>query len=389
MEKPKKISCDRTIASLTPDQLANVEKRCKDDQYSTGGFLTADQSLVKVIEDDLAYLKSVSITTTQIVDFLKYLLDAVTQIKHTETLTTKCTILSKDGWSCRNKHSNIFMYDGKKYEVHMVVFGGSQECPFLAESDAHGRYFGYNYGDREIEVVNAKGDRVIFSTLHLHMIEIHSFFEGPGVRYRLDPKMLVEFFELKTGSDYNVQRVKIKRWTMASASDLPDFEDVKGHTPTTISGADFYLLRKKLYVNCGCKPKDTRIKDKLDKAKADLKLIKATPAPVVTAELLKAPKEKWDAHQRLVEERQCQIYKLEDEIGDLEIEYKDGFVDASASDKIIDTLQAGPRYLLISDAMLDVEHVDMAWAEFRLISCMYLPESDIVKEYRKLHNITF
>jgi hypothetical protein len=78
-----------------------------------------------------------------------------------------------------------------QYRVSRVTWGGAQQCPFQSPSDKC--YYGYEYGGKDFVIEDLVTKRsVAISSLTLHMIENHNFFQRPGSLYRLEPRVLVD-----------------------------------------------------------------------------------------------------------------------------------------------------------------------------------------------------
>lgn len=75
------------------------------------------------------------------------------------------------------------------FEVKVDSVRGKLPCPFSHPGI---------YPKTNTTVVNTKLDKeIIYTDLHIHMIEAHGFYEGRGSRFRLEPKELVEILEVE------------------------------------------------------------------------------------------------------------------------------------------------------------------------------------------------
>jgi len=100
---------------------------------------------------------------------------------------------------------------------------GAQECPFQDPNDK--KYYGYEYGSTDVLIENLNtGKKIQFNTLLPHMIRYHHFFESPNVSHRLDPKDVIEIFNLQEGIDYSPKYVTKYYWSIdMSSSHLEDY----------------------------------------------------------------------------------------------------------------------------------------------------------------------
>lgn len=138
--------------------------------YSDDGFLQPGDRLKDIIKNDRSYLESVNITYQQISDFLDYVIR-------------------------KRKHS--------KYKIRMISYMDSQKCPFCDDD-------GY---DSDITIIDRiTKENITFSILLPHMIEKHHFSESPNCKHRLDPKKIVEMFDLKPDVNYRLQYEYYYRW---------------------------------------------------------------------------------------------------------------------------------------------------------------------------------
>jgi hypothetical protein len=74
------------------------------------------------------------------------------------------------------------------FEVQVDSVRGKLPCPFSHPGI---------YPKTNIRVRNKSLDReIIFTEMHIHMIEAHGFYEGRGSRFRLEPKDLIDILEI-------------------------------------------------------------------------------------------------------------------------------------------------------------------------------------------------
>jgi hypothetical protein len=172
------VHCNHSYEDLNIDEIKMIETRMYPGQYSDEGFLQTGESLFEICENDRQYLQSINITYKQIVDFLTSL---------------------------------IKKWKDPRYKITEVSYLGFQECPFqnyLLDDEDHNEY-----GDSDITITDkTTGESITFNTLLLHMIEAHHFFESPLVSHRLDPKKIIEMFNLQPKVSYELQYKDYYKW---------------------------------------------------------------------------------------------------------------------------------------------------------------------------------
>lgn len=188
-----RVCCNRSYEDLSIDEIKMIEARMYPGQYSDEGFLQTGESLFEICENDRQYLQSINITYKQIVDFLTSLIRK-----------------RKD----------------PRYKITEISYLGSQQCPFqnhLLDNELHDEY-----GDSDITITDKiTGKNITFNTLLLHMIEIHHFFESPLVSHRLDPKRVIEMFNLQPKVSYELQYKDYYKWKNTNCFNNCNKENIK------------------------------------------------------------------------------------------------------------------------------------------------------------------
>jgi len=82
-----------------------------------------------------------------------------------------------------------FISVGPHFEVRVDTVRGKLPCPFQHP----GIYRKANTTVRNTRL----GREITYTDLHIHMIEVHGFYEGKGSRFRLEPKELAEILEVE------------------------------------------------------------------------------------------------------------------------------------------------------------------------------------------------
>lgn len=183
---------------------AKVEKRCHKPEFSSALFLKAEQSLKEVIATDETYLASIGITAQQIADRLDYLIEAAATVQSAQKLTLKPRPTKVKGWIVNSVQSSVVSDVYGTFEIHIFSYGEGQECPFCNLSC-----------QTNILVLNCQTQQQLwFSGLHPHLISQHSFFEGPGLKYRLEPRAVVNILKLQPNINYKAAREEVLIWQL-------------------------------------------------------------------------------------------------------------------------------------------------------------------------------
>ncbi|MBF0104644.1 MAG: hypothetical protein HQM16_04890 [Deltaproteobacteria bacterium] len=135
---------------------------------SSGGYLGPKDDLKATIQGDSLYLKGIGLTAAALARPMALMRD---HFKKTGELNYKIEI------------------DGKTYAVEMFAAmqgkGFLTSCPFI---DLRSR------NEAEYVVTREDGQKFSFAGLLPHLIGVHSFFEGQGTRYRIEPERVAQFF---------------------------------------------------------------------------------------------------------------------------------------------------------------------------------------------------
>lgn len=185
-----KVHCNLNYEQISKEEFKEIEKRMFPGTFCTAGFLQLGETLKEVRENDRLYLEQVGITCDQIADILTCIIN-------------KCY-----------RAQYLKRQDDFHYKIETVTYMGAQQCPFQNKK-LDNRYHGYEYGDSDHTITDKiTGNSIKFNTLLIHMIKDHHFFESPLSQHRLDPKKVIEMFELKSGIDYKPQYKYFNRWNI-------------------------------------------------------------------------------------------------------------------------------------------------------------------------------
>ncbi len=222
------IHCNHPNDLLSQDELKKIEQRMYAGGYSQTGFLGKSELLLDTLKKDQDFLQSVGITCEQIGDVLTKLVDSYHQICY---LVREEQLQINDGIlkSSDAKYSNMVLsihntrIEMNNYIVSSVIYGGAQICPFKNDG-IDNDYHGYDYGNCDITIANKKtSQKITFNTLMPHMIKAHKFFEG-SVEHRLDPKIVIDFFEIKPEVSYRpmYKVLEKSKWSLRSTTGWND-----------------------------------------------------------------------------------------------------------------------------------------------------------------------
>jgi len=150
---------------------------------SVRGFLSPEQSLMSLVEEDDATLARIGVTHERIANRLSFLMKRSSSIS--SNWTRWCSLLGR-------------------FRVHRHQYAGGQRCAFSEGPSSCGSC------SSEYEILNLVTGESFWTTgLHPHLIGEHRFFEGGS--YRLDPEQAVRVLELSPGeSDLIVKTVTVE-----------------------------------------------------------------------------------------------------------------------------------------------------------------------------------
>lgn len=269
--------CRGHYDDLTPEQRAEVEKRCHSREFSTACMLMPREvleanvaklrevttlppefsiddifqscaTLDSVIRKDKDTLRETGMTHVQLGDALKTvarlavhkadkhfggamasmlarLMGNAAERPDFETPFAKLIRVDPQ-WCDQGEFESIFDFNGQRLRVFVILWGGSQRCPFQHPDDKH--YHGYSYGARDVVVTNLDNEKTLrYSTLLPHMIKHHGFLEGPFCFYRVNPVDVREVLgSFEAGKSYAIKsegKGKEKRYLWSEW--LPDQVD--------------------------------------------------------------------------------------------------------------------------------------------------------------------
>lgn len=222
---------------LSPDQLTLLEdEHLKPGYFCSGGFMSKNDRLLDIYNEDINTLANRDISTDQIADVLTNIIEkykrknALTGYNHYRDCAEYSPDIKKlhdeqllrighdifslqcnDGYKISGnvKSTNPIVIDDR-YLVTRHSFWGFQACPFICFSGNISRAVEGGGDDYWIYDLQTK-KTLQFNDLLIHLIRDHHFFEG-NVYHRLSPNDIIDFFNLQPGIDYSNDYVEVDRW---------------------------------------------------------------------------------------------------------------------------------------------------------------------------------
>ena len=216
-----------TLTELHRDPFVTfqIEARMRDPEFSTGGMITPDLDMLEAMEKDAYYLRQNNFDKIQILSRV-FLLHTLAK-----------AFGKRINWNCaspthlRNKQigcvdprlprvtgaplqtpihphwtiaSNpVFAILGGKFQVEIVTWTSTQQCPFDIIQDRLGKRCSRGFRDLHIHNMHLnKG--VVLSETAVHMAGQHGYFEKSlNGHYNLDVANLIEVLDIKPGQNYD------------------------------------------------------------------------------------------------------------------------------------------------------------------------------------------
>jgi hypothetical protein len=179
-----------SLQNYTLQEIKQIEDGMRPLASSSVGFISWDDNLIDVLNEDEKYLLEVSITHEQIADSIKGLVRKADAI---------------EGYS---KEKLI----GRKFKISGFSTNGFQECPFPLANEVN-----CFEGRRDYIVTNLKTNEFFaFTDLGIHLCEKHGFYQGKSMPYRMDPAHIIKVLDLKAD---NYKKNIVKDWKWVSVCD--------------------------------------------------------------------------------------------------------------------------------------------------------------------------
>jgi hypothetical protein len=217
------------VESLTADQIARIETTMRDRHFSESGFLGPDESLVERIRLDGEELRRYGVTYEQIADRLEAIAGRAERARSLQARSiehqhrrevalkpfydalSRASTLQETGaiaesmldWWHEQERTLERVTVEDRYEVDMDSYAGWQDCPFDPADPSTGFFRTCGQADTDVTVRRvADGSTLFFSKLLIHLVREHHFFEGKGLRYRLEPGEAIRVLDIRPGVDY-------------------------------------------------------------------------------------------------------------------------------------------------------------------------------------------
>lgn len=151
-------------------QMDRIQEKMQPGVFTRDGFLGSDRrKLIDILIEDDEAVKRMDLTHQKIAERLIELRDA--------------------GMRGLGEFINIDPH----YEVGVGSVRGKLPCPFGDPGI---------FPKTNITVRNTKlGREVIFTDMHIHLIDSHGFYEGKGSPFRLEPAALVEILDIQPAQE--------------------------------------------------------------------------------------------------------------------------------------------------------------------------------------------
>ena len=302
-EFPKK--CRGLPESFSPEELDAVEQRCVDVDFSTARMLmpkdvfsemmwpqlkaeierhveqTGDERGVPSMEDtysnvfslrgtiqvDRKILAGLGVTFEQLGDAMKTVMKLAVHKADTHWGGAMMTFLAQltgqtieqpkfetpfselirgdPRWCDQGRFESTFEFNGQPLRAFVLLWGGSQRCPFQDPDDPH--YHGYSYGARDVIVTNLSNGEVLqYSTLLPHMAKHHHFLESSVCFYRVNPEQVVKVLgPFEEGKSYKLssqRRMQLVKTSEINRLSLPEGLEEKTTRKVLLKDHVVYVL---------------------------------------------------------------------------------------------------------------------------------------------------
>ena len=189
------------INNFNFDQYHKLQQQC-----IKQGHLSEKNNLLDVINNDINYIASKKISIEQINDILEKINMHYIFNGNCVKVSDKKSILKKinynDNWVIRYFDSKQLF--GGTITAYKISYNGSENCPFSMYCNCtEEQKKSYTLGDSDYVLINNINKReLIFSSLLIHQIKCHNFFQDNYSTYRLEPNDIINFFDIKQNISY-------------------------------------------------------------------------------------------------------------------------------------------------------------------------------------------
>ncbi|ARF08381.1 hypothetical protein Catovirus_1_431 [Catovirus CTV1] len=215
------MTCNLENDKLDSEEFKRIEQQCKIQKH-----IDINEDLMKLIEDDQEIINKRGLDMKDIKNYLEKLLIHISlakknKAKYPETEYTKKAFskLNARDWTCwKTDIAKIF---NNSLTVLIYSWCGIEKCPFTSPKYNIDREC--EYGDRNYVFVRYDKEYLHMSSLTMHQIIKHNFFQGLNSSYRVSPETIIDFFRLKPQTNYETSykiiEYPIYEFTCAISSD--------------------------------------------------------------------------------------------------------------------------------------------------------------------------
>lgn len=196
--------CNLENKDIPNDEFTLIEQTCKKQ-----GHIGGNENLRSLIDDDLKMLRYTDIHIDSIKDFLEKIKlhfdctpNTISHEIYSNIINEVFSRLNTKKWiHCETVCKKIF---NDQLVVVKIIWSKPEMCPFKSILDE--KYRGSCYGSDDYIFIKGNNDYLHISSLLMHQIEKHNFFQGINSPYRVSPIDFINFFNIKPNTDYKTNK---------------------------------------------------------------------------------------------------------------------------------------------------------------------------------------
>lgn len=196
--------CNIENKDIPNEEFTLIEQICKKQ-----GHIGGNENLRALIDDDLKLLGYTDIHIDSIKDFLEKLklhfdctLNMIPYEAYSGIINNVLSRFNTKKWiHCGTLCKKIF---NDQLVVIKITWSKPESCPFKSKFDEN--YRGSCYGSDDYIFIKENNDYLHVSSLLMHQIEKHNFFQGLDSPYRVSPIDFINFFNIKSNIDYKTNK---------------------------------------------------------------------------------------------------------------------------------------------------------------------------------------
>lgn len=214
-----KTICNNNNCQIQQEEFNIIELKCKKQKH-----INEDECLKNLIQNDLNILNKNNISICSIINYFDKImmhldnteLELNINKEYTEIINKVFSNFNTKGW-CRWSICIKKIFNDNLSIVE-IEWGGAETCPFKSEELDH-EYRGYEYGSRDFIFIKDNYEYLHISSLLIHQIKHHNFFQGLQSKYRVSPEQIVKFFNLQSDYNYETEYIdnKYLQWYSGSS----------------------------------------------------------------------------------------------------------------------------------------------------------------------------